>query len=76
MTARNVNVTLSGFWNAVPGQFFDDGGWIIEGGDDHAEATDAELAEQMRQYGTKEDVLRGWDLLDLIEVYVGSEKVW
>lgn len=70
-------MTFSGTWEAEPGQFFDDGAHLIEGAEDpHANATDAELAAEMRNCGNLAKVIRDWDLEGLIEVYVGQERVW
>lgn len=74
---RKVRVVFTGTWEGIPDQFFDDGAWLIDGAKRlHDSATDAELAEQMRSYGSLARVLVDWNLLDSIEVYVGSEKVW
>jgi hypothetical protein len=68
----SITVRFSGEWEADPREFVGDGR-----DDERAmKASDAELAEEMRRYGSKEDVLREWNLPDYIEVYVGRERVW
>ena len=63
---------FSGEWEADPREFVGDGR-----DDERAlKASDAELAEEMRRYGPKAAVLREWNLLEHIEVYVGQERVW
>jgi hypothetical protein len=69
---RRVSVTFSGEWLADPREFVGDGRDDVRA----LKASDAELAEEMRRYGSKDSVLREWNLLDYVEVYIGRERVW